>query len=36
LLGYVLFSEIPDIYTWVGGSMIFVSAVYIAIRAVKS
>ena len=36
LLGYVLFSEIPDIYTWVGGSMIFVSAVYIAIRAAKS
>ena len=36
LLGYVLFSEIPDTYTWVGGSMIFVSAVYIAVRAAKS
>ncbi len=36
LLGYVLFSEIPDTYTWVGGAMIFTSAAYIAFRAAKS
>ena len=36
LLGYVLFSEVPDIYTWIGGAMIFVSAAYIAVRAAKS
>ena len=36
LLGFVLFSEIPDSHTWVGGAMIFASAAYIAFRAAKS
>ncbi len=31
--GYILFSEIPDTYTWIGGAMIFASAGYIAYRA---
>jgi drug/metabolite transporter (DMT)-like permease len=36
LLGYVLFSEGLDAYTWVGGTMIFASAGYIAYRAAKA
>ncbi|MBS28815.1 MAG: RNA polymerase subunit sigma-54 [Alphaproteobacteria bacterium] len=31
-LGFLIFGEIPDIYTWIGGVMIFVSATYLAIR----
>jgi drug/metabolite transporter (DMT)-like permease len=31
-IGYVAFSEIPDIWTWVGGSVIFASAAYISLR----
>lgn len=34
--GYVLFHEIPDVYTWVGGIMIFASAIYIAMRERKA
>jgi drug/metabolite transporter (DMT)-like permease len=32
LLGYLFFAEIPDLFTWIGGAMIFGSAVYIARR----
>ncbi len=32
MLGYWLFGEVPDEYTWVGGVMIFASATYIAYR----
>ena len=32
LLGFLLFAEIPDIWTWIGGTMIFAAAVYIAYR----
>ena len=32
LFGFVLFSEIPSIYTAIGGVMIFSSTVYIARR----
>lgn len=32
LIGYLLFAEVPDLWTWVGGAMIFGSAVYIARR----
>ena len=32
LLGYLVFVEIPDVWTWIGGSMIFSAAVYIASR----
>jgi len=32
VIGYVLFFEIPSIWTWVGGVMICVSATYVAWR----
>lgn len=35
LLGYALFAERPDLFTWIGGCMIFGSAMYIAYRETK-
>ena len=32
LFGYYLFAEVPDVYTWVGASIIFASGTYIAYR----
>lgn len=32
VLGFLIFAELPDVYTWLGGIMIFVSATYIALR----
>jgi drug/metabolite transporter (DMT)-like permease len=32
LVGFLLFAEIPDLWTWVGGTIIFASSVYIAYR----
>ncbi len=32
IIGYLLFSEIPDLWTWVGGTIIFASTTYIAYR----
>jgi len=32
LLGYVAFAEVPDVWTWVGGIIIFSSTIYIARR----
>ena len=32
LIGYLAFSEIPDVWTWVGGTIIFASTTYIAYR----
>ncbi len=32
VVAYVLFSEVPDIWMWVGAGVIFVSAVYVAHR----
>lgn len=32
VIGYVFFVQTPDIYTWIGGCIIFASAVYIAYR----
>ena len=32
LLGYLLFDEVPEAWTWIGGGMIFAAATYIAIR----
>ena len=32
LIGYFIFSELPDIWTWVGGSIIVASTTYIARR----
>ena len=31
-LGFLVFDEIPSIWTWVGGSVIFAGALYIALR----
>ena len=33
--GYFAFGEVPDIFTWTGGVMIFASATYIALREKK-
>ena len=35
IIGFVFFSEIPSIFTWAGGAMIFASATYIAYRESK-
>ena len=32
LIGYVVFAEIPDRWTWAGGALIFVAVSYIALR----
>jgi drug/metabolite transporter (DMT)-like permease len=32
LIGYLAFAEVPDIWTWVGGFIIFASSTYIAYR----
>lgn len=34
VIGYLAFSEVPDIWTWVGGTIIFASTSYIAYREV--
>lgn len=34
VIGYLAFSEVPDIWTWVGGTIIFASTTYIAYREV--
>jgi drug/metabolite transporter (DMT)-like permease len=32
VIGYLIFSEVPDVWTWVGGTIIFASTIYIAYR----
>ena len=32
LIGYAYFAEVPDIWTWIGGAVIFVATTYIAFR----
>ena len=34
-IGYVLFGEVPDVWTWIGGAMIFSSATYIGVREAR-
>lgn len=34
-IGAVLFGEMPDMFTWIGGGMIFASATYIGIREAR-
>ena len=34
-IGYAAFGEIPDAFTWIGGTMIFAAATYIAFREKK-
>lgn len=36
LLGLYVFSEVPDLWTWVGGAVIIASATYIAHREVRA
>lgn len=35
LLGFILFDEFPDLFTWIGGLMIFASTTYIGIREAR-
>jgi drug/metabolite transporter (DMT)-like permease len=32
IIGYVFFAEVPDMFTWIGGTMIFSSVIYITNR----
>lgn len=32
VLGFLFFAEIPDVMTWIGGAVIFVSTFYLAVR----
>ena len=32
VLAFIIFNEVPDIYTWIGGAIIFGSTIYIAQR----
>lgn len=36
LLGFVIFAESPDLFTWLGGTMIFSSTTYLALREARS
>ncbi|MEM6704933.1 MAG: DMT family transporter [Acidobacteriota bacterium] len=36
VLGYVIYDEVPEIWTWLGGTLIFASTVYIAYREASS
>ncbi len=35
-LGFLIYAEVPEIWTWVGGTMIFASTVYMAWREARS
>lgn len=35
LLGYLLFAEVPDLFVWIGGTVIFASSTYLAYREAK-
>jgi len=35
ILGFVVFAEIPDLWTWIGGAVIFGSTTYIAFREAR-
>ena len=35
LYGYLIFDEIPDIYTWIGASIIFIGIIVITIREIQ-
>jgi drug/metabolite transporter (DMT)-like permease len=36
LFGLMIFSEIPDTWTWIGGFIIFMSTIYISQREAKA
>ena len=35
LIGYLAFAEVPDVWTWIGGAVIFASSIYIARREAR-
>ncbi|MFP6706235.1 MAG: EamA/RhaT family transporter, partial [Alphaproteobacteria bacterium] len=34
-IGFVVFGEIPEVWTWIGGGVIFASTTYIAFREAR-
>lgn len=36
LIGFIVFTEVPDIWVWVGGALIFTASVYIAHREARA
>jgi drug/metabolite transporter (DMT)-like permease len=36
IIGYAAFGEIPDVWTWIGGAIIFSAATYIAFREIRT
>jgi drug/metabolite transporter (DMT)-like permease len=36
LLGWLIFAEVPDLWTWVGGTVIFASGTYVAWREARA
>lgn len=36
LIGWLVFAEVPDIWVWIGGGVIFASSVYIAYREARA
>ncbi len=36
LIGYVVFGEFPDAWTWIGGSIIFASSTWVVLQEVRS
>ena len=36
IIGFIMFNEMPDMWTWIGGSIIFSSTIYIAHRESKN
>jgi len=35
IIGFVLFQEVPDLWAWIGGAVIFVSATYVTLREAR-
>jgi drug/metabolite transporter (DMT)-like permease len=35
IIGYLVFDEIPDAYTWIGASIIFIGVLIISYREMK-
>jgi drug/metabolite transporter (DMT)-like permease len=35
MYGYLIFNEVPDIYTWIGGVIIFIGVTLITLREIQ-
>jgi drug/metabolite transporter (DMT)-like permease len=35
ILGYFVFGEIPDVYTWIGTGIIFIGIIIISVREMQ-